>query len=869
MHPACRQEVAKVLGREVSVGEAQNLEKRITNGMRQLASQDPAAWAALTQNEKLKQGAQFAAKQLIAIATKRKERAELAIKANDRLTSQVKSLVDNGVAKDKLEALSRLLAPVGDGRTGISSLDEAIQGIKTVYGGMAAGGLELTKGKAFGFARDVKAEVSLVKALWRDTDVPPEFTKGADEIHAVFDAMKDRMNRAGGMIGTLDNYDMPHAWSLNAIVKSAGKEDPVKFFADQMLPRMKRSEYRTPEGALLDDAQMHKFLTEAATSILTDGANKRLDSKAVMGKPGGGIKANRGSKEREIHLTDSAAYLDAMKQFSETPVQAAVYNHISQMARDIALIETLGPNPDVTVSHLAGQYHDEKVLANVGNAKTMADAAIQVRSIEGLFNELAGNSASTPRTFWAKSFGAYRNLKYSATLGGTALLAGPTDSATSHLVARGIGLSASKLFVNQAKAFTHNDASMREGLRRAGIAFQSFGEDMVRWGGEVGDPGITSVIASTVIRATGLNYVTNANRNAFSATMFDGIGHLTRDHANLADIKEGDGKFISRSGISQQDWSLMRLATVEDWGGGDRILTPQAVMAVKDADVAAIIGTNDPQAITQAREGASTRYAGFVSREMNSAVVTPGSREKAAMDSFVNRKASSGSLINECIRSFLMFKSFAFAAFNKLILRTGAYEGKGAKARYLTSMIALTSIGGAAGITLRGMAGGKDPDQMIPTEGNEKEAYAFYLRSVLAGGGLGLYGDLLTTAVQNPYGGVVESLAGPFAGEISNISGVAANAYKWGASGADETEADKAALATNKLVRGITPGSNLWYTKAAVDHLIYNQIQEALSPGSLARSQARSQRNGSTFWWAPTEAAPGRAPNLGAAFGDQ
>lgn len=873
MHPACRQEVAKILGREVSVGEAQNLEKRITNGMRQLAAQDPAKWASYTAAEKLKEGAKFAAKQLIAIANKRKERAELAIQANDRITSQVDSLVASGVAKDKLDALSRLLAPVGDGRTGVSSLDESIQGIKTVYGGMAAGGLELTKGKAFGFARDVEAEVNLVKALWRDTDVPKEFTKGADEIHAVFDAMKDRMNRAGGMIGTLENYDMPHAWSMHAIVKAAGKEDPVKFFADQMLPRMKRSEYRTPEGTMLDDKQMHAFLQQAATSILTDGANKRLDSKSVVGKPGGGIKANRGSKEREIHLTDSAAYLDAMKQFSETPVQAAVYNHITGMARDIALIETLGPNPDVTVSHLAGQYHDEKVLANIGDEKAKTQATIQVRSIEGLFNELAGNSASTPRTAAAKFFGAYRNLKYSATLGGTALLAGPTDSATAHLVAHGIGISSAKLFKNQLKAFAHTDEAMRDGARRAGIAFQSFGEDMVRWGGEVGDPGVTSKIAATTIRATGLNYVTNANRNAFSATLFDGFGHLTRDFENIADIKEGDGKFISRSGITQEDWSLMRLAKTEDWGGGDRILTPQSIMAVKDAEVAAIIGTDDPDAIIRAREGASTRYAGFVSREMNSAVVTPGSREKAAMASFVNRKAASGSVINECIRSFLMFKSFAFAAFNKLMLRTGAYEGKGAKAKYLASMIAMTSIGGAAGITLRGLAGGKDPDQMIPTADSQKFAYSFYLRSVLAGGGLGLYGDLLTTAVQNPYGGVVEALAGPFAGDVSNASGLLANGYKLAASGAASTDpqqdGDKAALAANRLIKGITPGSNLWYTKAAVDHLIYNQIQEALSPGALARAQAKSQQNGATFWWAPTDATPSRGPNPGAILGQQ
>lgn len=871
MHPDCRKAVGKVLGRDVTVGEAQNLEKRIYDGMRQLAAQDPVKWGGLTSNEKLKQGAQYAAKQLIAIANKRKERAELAIQANERISSQVDSLVKSGVAQDKLAALDRILAPVGDGRTGISSLDETIQGIKTVYGGMAAGGLELTKGKAFGFKRDVQAEIGLVKALWRDTDVPKEFTKGAEDIHQVFDALKDRMNRAGGMIGTLDNYDMPHSWSMNAIIKAAGKEEPVKFFADQMLPRMKRSQYRTPEGDMLNDAQMHNFLREAATSILTDGANKRLDSKAVMGKPGGGIKANRGSKERQIHLSDSAAYLDSMRQFSETPVQAAVYNHITQMARDIALIETLGPNPDVTISHLANQYHDEKVVANVGNTKKMTEAEIQVRRIESLYNELSGNSGGTPNTRASRFFGAYRNLKYSATLGGTALLAGPTDTAAAHLVANGIGLSSGKLFANQLRTFAHTDQAIRDGARRSGIAFQAFGEDMVRWGGEVGDPGITSQIASTVIRATGLNYVTNANRNAFSATMFDALGHLTRDFENISDIKEGDGKFISRSGITQADWSLMRKAEVEDWGGGDRVLTPQSLMAVKDEDVAAIIGSKDPDDIIQAREGAATRYAGFVSREMNSAVVTPGSREKAAMNAFINKKAASGSVINETIRSFLMFKSFAFAAFNKLMLRTGAYEGKGAKAKYLASMIALTTIGGAAGITLRGLASGRDPDQMVPTADSKAPAFNFYLRSVLAGGGLGLYGDLLTTAVQKPFGGVLGSLAGPFADDVANVSGVLSSGFKLASSGLNEgspeQEGDRVALAANRVIKGITPGSNLWYTKAATDHLIYNQLQEALSPGSMARSQARSEQNGSTFWWAPTDSTPSRGPNIGHVVG--
>lgn len=56
MHPECRKQVSEALGREVSAGEAINLEKRIYGGMRRLAAQDPAAWGQLTDAEKLKQG---------------------------------------------------------------------------------------------------------------------------------------------------------------------------------------------------------------------------------------------------------------------------------------------------------------------------------------------------------------------------------------------------------------------------------------------------------------------------------------------------------------------------------------------------------------------------------------------------------------------------------------------------------------------------------------------------------------------------------------------------------------------------------------------------------------------------------------------
>lgn len=68
-------------------------------------------------------------------------------------------------------------------------------------------------------------------------------------------------------------------------------------------------------------------------------------------------------------------------------------------------------------------------------------------------------------------------------------------------------------------------------------------------------------------------------------------------------------------------------------------------------------------------------------------------------------------------------------------------------------------------------------------------------------------------------------------------------------------------------LKGITPGSNVWYARAALDHLIWQQAMEAVSPGYLASVRQRTQREtGQGWWWNPGELAPERGPDLGAAI---
>ena len=71
MHKAVQQAV----GRKLNQQELNGIEERILGQMRQLAKQDPAAWAALSRAERLKSAADGAKAEMLHEATLKAERS--------------------------------------------------------------------------------------------------------------------------------------------------------------------------------------------------------------------------------------------------------------------------------------------------------------------------------------------------------------------------------------------------------------------------------------------------------------------------------------------------------------------------------------------------------------------------------------------------------------------------------------------------------------------------------------------------------------------------------------------------------------------------------------------------------------------------
>lgn len=252
------------------------------------------------------------------------------------------------------------------------------------------------------------------------------------------------------------------------------------------------------------------------------------------------------------------------------------------------------------------------------------------------------------------------------------------------------------------------------------------------------------------------------------------------------------------------------------------------------------------------RRGAIVKLLGAVNTESDFAIVTPGWRERASFYGDLQR----GTIKGEISRSVLQFKAFPWAFFVRSMDAVANMEGATSKAAMTAYLIVTTTLAGAMLMQTRDMLTGKDPRKMT-----DENWYKFWGAAFLQGGALGIYGDFLYGVNQTRYGsGPLETMAGPTLGPLLDMGVVQPlNAIK------SHMDGKESHFLAHELqtAKGFSPAANIWYTKAALDHLIWQRVLEMLSPGYLATIRDSSRKQFSQdWWWRPGEALPERAPDL-------
>jgi hypothetical protein len=224
---------------------------------------------------------------------------------------------------------------------------------------------------------------------------------------------------------------------------------------------------------------------------------------------------------------------------------------------------------------------------------------------------------------------------------------------------------------------------------------------------------------------------------------------------------------------------------------------------------------------------------------------------------FMTAGLEAGTVEGEIARTGTQFLGFPLTFFVQHMDR--ALHGKAMNpALYATALFTGTTLLGALAMQIKQMLAGKDP---LPMD-NEKA----WLAAAAQGGGVGIVGDLLFSDYSRTGGGLTNVLMGPTFGQVDQLANLTiGNAQS--VLGGDDTNAGRELV---RFMRANTPGSNLWYTRLATDRLLWANMQELVDPDypqAMRRMERRAEREfGQGYWWAPGEAEPERAPELGNAF---
>lgn len=812
MREKCRVAVSKAVGRDVTAAEAAGLEKRLTSAMRDLARRDPQGWAGKSQAQRFSEAADAAAAQLAGEARAKQVRVAQAATAQARWLQ----MLDDAKASGRPQAEAVF--------AGLERVDAYRKGVERDYFRRVVDAIEAIDSRLLGLVEDARAARAIVDEIFGRDSGSAKAKAAAKAWLDTAEAMRVRFNAAGGDIGKLDYSYLPQPHDQVRVLR-AGQDAWV----NDTLPLLDRGRYFHEDGKRFTDDDLRGMLRAAWETISSGGANKHTPG-AFKGQ-GSGLLANPAGKTREIHFRGPDEYSSYMQAYGGRSTLGAMQAHIGRMARDIALAETMGPNWAqtfrVTRDTIVQDGHSTRALGGTFD-------------IQSAFGTLTGAYNRPAHAQMAQIAQGARNIEVAAKLGG-AVLSSVTDVGTLAVTAGFHRLPMLTMAANVVRSFGPDAAAF---ANRAGLMADSLITDMNRWAeGNIG-AGWTGKLANATMKLSLMNAWTDSLRRAFSITMMGGMGRLAKTEWSALDA--GDRARLTRAGLTEADWQVVRQATPEDWRG-QAMLTPEAIRA-----------TGAPGA-----EQVAAKVLGYVVDESEYAVVNPDLATRTIQQGGTQKGTAAG----ELWRSALLFKSFPIAMITRHWRRTfdETLTPAGRLAYGAGLMTALTTLGYVA-MSMKDISRGKDPKD---TTDGRTWAAAF-----AQGGGAGILGDFLFSQQNRFGGGLTSTLAGPLIGDVTtalelgfglvqNLAGEASDL----ATGEDTPRKYGGAKAL-RLATGITPGASLWYARAALERAVLHDMQEYLSPGYLNRMRARTEKDfGQQWWWEPGSLEPARAPDLSPMIG--
>lgn len=814
MKPQCIQAVeahlSAVSGKPVKLTAAaiSRIDERMHEGAKVLARRDRASWQSMSPDERTIAIGQWVREQ---------EQGQADSQARSKVR-QLSAIVDAakrldamaGARPDKAGKWSKSLIDVLEG------VDNTLRGAEQVavrgFGDMLKAARVGPWTMDFGNKRSDAFFADVVREIY-GTDTGNATAKSfAQKWSATMDGYREARNRAGGTVGKLDNY-APQSHDPT-IMQRPGNEDAWVSF---MMKNLDRDQYLNGDGKRMDDDQLETVIRKMYESIVSDGVNKiKVDEKGLAaGATGNFGSANiarmLNSSHREIHLRDADAVIAYNNQFSDRSLGAAFFSHLQGSARDVALINEMGPNPEITFATMLDtvKKRDSKLPGAVfdrnGNLESARRGGF---GPEAYFRQMVQNNGDI--TNFDRISSALTAYQAATKLTSTGLRSVFQDTPGMFLNMADVG-QLHNIGTVLHSAFRPKEAAQFGIGAEVAVRAAREGAERIMAQGRFNMANALSRYAQATMKYTLLDAWTNAARRAGQTSHALALGEWSRLPWSKLDSSQRG--LLNNAGITEGDWQHIMNIPRKKLRGQD----------IHDVSDVSALGLSPDETMRL-----QSQMMGFI--RMGGDIVT--SEHNLTAQTLM----SAGGRSNALTKQVMLFKNAGAIQTAHMLDRLSRKSGA-TKVGYVAATAALSASFGYMALVAQAVTSGQNPPPPddIRTIG----------KAMAVAGGFAMVQDLITSmydAVSGDNSGHSSS-AVPIFGDLATLGKIAFTA---------PTDPQKAGYMAIKFGRQQIAPLNYWYTKAAVDHMFFNDAAEALNPGYQRRLRKYADQKGQQYFWDPS-----------------
>ena len=639
-----------------------------------------------------------------------------------------------------------------------------------------------------------------------------------------------RAKLAGRQFEENENWRVPQPWESRRVGKFTEDEFIKDFRTEIDNGGLKLIDKGAPPSAatLFAPARTGFYATPARTDDILKKAYDDI-------KDEGGRETPFSKDMRTFEFQPGAAGANSWKRLQAkygtgNEIMSILDSHIDHMAHDIALHEIMGPNPQAAFEaaiRLAKEKNQKEALVPGLRWFGSENTARKTFGMVSGQGEVVGNET------WARRMAGVRQLVGAAALRNLPISIVPSDTVMSFLAAHHDGMSGFDVLAHTFAGETTRQEAAH--LQIAAHSYQDFIQNKYRrYEDELNISGMARAVPNFVVKATGANWWTTNVRLGYQMSYFHQLADMADRPWDKLDRNVRDN-FLGQYGITAAEWDKIRNIAPDVSPNGAKYVNLPELTKVDRAL---------PERLQRA-VGERSSYGAHQPDARTRAIATGG--------------AARGTLLGEAYLAGWQYKQFALERMSTHLMRV-LYEGtKGERIMRGLAFALLSTGAGAMSLQTAEILAGKNPHDMSDPK--------FWGRAFAKGGAGGVLGDLLPEALfgeqrQQAGFGIAGGPVGGIAGDIVHAASSPLRHELFDQQG--QRVGSGPANEVFTTLRRWTP--NTWYTKLAVDRLLWDQLQTLVDPHyrqSFDRAnRAATKQGGTGYWWPRGEAAPTGLPTL-------